>query len=110
MFLYSLCHADDLHLALSEAARVTQPGGQLFVYDYVRNAGDNTLAQQLLSAQFHDREALLHDMRRAGWCDPLFFQPARGNDAVFRRMVDGDLMYEQIMHELTPMIWMAWRL
>jgi ubiquinone/menaquinone biosynthesis C-methylase UbiE len=110
MFLYSLCHADDLGQVLREAARVTRPGGMLFVYDYVRDAGDDLLAERMLCSHFFTASVLRIALDDAGWNAPVFYRLTTGNDAVFRRMVGDDVEnYQRIMRDLTPVVIKAWR-
>lgn len=109
MFLYSLCHADDLGRVLSEAARVTRPGGGLFVYDYERLSGDNTLMRKALYAEALPFATMTETARSCGWQVTLHANPP-GSDAVFRALC-GDMIatYKTIMAELMPVVWKAVR-
>lgn len=111
MFLYSLCHADDVHQVLSEAARVTMPGGGLFVYDYERLAGTNHLMRAQLSAQALPFVELQRIAEACGWVMELHDNPD-GSDAVFRAQCatpEARLVYELIFRDLIPMVWRARR-
>ena len=105
MFLYVLCHSD-LDRALAEAARVTRPGGELFIYDYARNAGNNTLMRKRLYARAPRWHQWVDAMHGAGWQVYDFTAPA-GSDAVFRQAYGNDAEYDRIFSELVPMIWKA---
>jgi ArsR family transcriptional regulator len=108
MFLYSLCHADDIGLALGEAARVTRPGGGLFVYDYERLGGDNHLMRKRLYAQALSRGALQGMATAAGWAVEMWHNPS-GSDAVWRRLFADAAAYEAIFADLRPVLWRAIR-
>ena len=105
MMLYSLCQADDATSALREAARVTRPGGRLFVYDYLRLRGDNSLMGQRLSARaFYHREL----RASSGWKEWSFVSPP-GDDRVFRDIYGDDDEYSLIFQDLRPTLWQAIR-
>ena len=108
MFLYSLCHGRTYD-ALKEAARVVKPGGRLFVFDYVRDKGNNRLARQHLGATFLPRQELWECLYNAGWEPDYWLVPA-GDDALFRSLFgDGSqgALYEAIFSELTPIVFYA---
>ena len=107
MFLYVLCHSD-LDCALAEAARVTRPGGELFVYDYARTAGNNTLMRKRLYARAPRWHEWVNAMHATGW-QVYDFEAPGGSDAVFRRAYGNDAEYDRIFAELVPMIWRARR-
>jgi SAM-dependent methyltransferase len=96
MFLYSLCHADDLCRALAEAARVVRPGGQLFVYDYLRQDGDDQQSWRLLSARFPYKLELEVCFEMTRW-QPTNWEVPDGSDAVFRALFNDDALYEQVI-------------
>lgn len=111
MFLYSLCHADSFYQALREAARVTQPGGALFVYDYERLRGANDLMLQRLHAQALPFATLRDIARRCGWTVTLHEHPD-GDDAVFRSLCTNTsdrVAYTLIFDDLVPVVWRATR-
>ena len=107
MFLYSLCHSEGLISALREAARVVRRDGRLFVFDYVRLAGDNTLAKLHLGANFFTPDDLADLLWNAGWIANGITLPKTGSDAVFRSLFgDGTQveLYNRIFSELAPML------
>ncbi len=108
MFLYSLCHANGLMDALREAARVVRTGGRLFVFDYLRQHGDNARTQVVLGANFFNREELRAATRATGWQMNLVILPS-GNDAVFRAAFGDIELYEELFASLVPVIWTATR-
>lgn len=108
MFMYSLCHADDFIVVLREAARVVKPGGQLFVFDYVRFEGDDTLTLNHLNARFIPFDALRMVLRAGGW-ELMSFVLPKGSDAVFRSLFDDQRVYELLFRGLRPIIWKATR-
>lgn len=103
MFLYSLCHAD-FDVALTEAARVTRPGGELFVYDYERTGGDNALFLSHLSAWAIPRYLMEWVAGRAGWA-PVMHETPLGDDTMFRDAFSDDVTYDAIFRDLTPCVW-----
>ena len=108
MFLYSLCHANGLMDALWESARVVRTGGRLFVFDYLRQHGDNARTQVVLGANFFNREELRAATRATGWQMNLVILPS-GNDAVFRAAFGDIELYEELFASLVPVIWTATR-
>ena len=108
MFLYSLCHADDISEALAEAARVTRPGGELLVYDYERLGGDNRLMQERLCAQALPPGELGAIAAAAGWTVTLWDRPS-GSDAVWRGLFADPAEYERLFADLRPVLWKAVR-
>lgn len=107
MFLYSLCHGDPVG-ALTEAARVTKPGGFLFVYDYERTGGDNDLYQTRLLSSAIPRGAMDGIAAAAGWQIVMHANP-EGDDALFRSLYGNDEEYDAIFRDLTPVVWKAIR-
>ena len=92
-----------------EAARVTRPGGGLFVFDYERLSGDNECMQEFLYA----RAIPFTEMREAavscGWSVISHDNPV-GNDAVFRSVYDEyPNAYDEIFSHLRPVLWKAVR-
>lgn len=98
MFLYSLCHADELCQVLREAARVVRPGGILFIYDYLRHSGDDALAKKVLYAQFPYKLELEVCFEMTRW-QPTAWEVPDGSDAVFRAAFGDDALYEQLIGE-----------
>lgn len=108
MFLYSLCHAPMKHDALAEAARITKPGGQLFVYDYVRSVGDNKLMLAKLYASAITLSTLHNVLRHTGW-DAFNYVVVAGDDTIFREAYGNQNEYELIFDSLLPVMWTAVR-
>jgi ubiquinone/menaquinone biosynthesis C-methylase UbiE len=108
MFLYSLCHADPVRLALQEAARVTKPGGGLFVFDYARLAGDNRLMQEKLYAAALPPDCLRAIAEAVGWHVTGWDAPD-GDDALFRELYGNPVEYALIFTALVPVLWRAVR-
>jgi SAM-dependent methyltransferase len=108
MFLYSLCHAPDMLFALIEAARITRPGGELYVYDYERMGGDNALMRQCLYAKAFPFDDIVDTARMAGWKVTLHYHPA-GSDELFRQLYPNQEEYDEIFEDLRPVIWKAVR-
>jgi len=106
MFLYALCHADGFGEALLEAARITRPGGALFVFDYERLAGDNNLMLRRLFAYALPFAQIRSIAKASGWDVTMHTNPP-GSDAVFRRLCDDEAEYEQIFDDLRPVVWKA---
>jgi len=96
MFLYSLCHADDLCRVLREAARVVRPGGQLFVFDYLRHDGDDAESWRLLSARFPYKLELEVCFEMTRW-QPIAWEIPDGSDAVFRAFFNDNALYDQVI-------------
>lgn len=107
MALYSLCHAD-LLIALAEIARVVRPGGFLFVYDYDRTGGDNDLMERHLRAVAHRADETAAACYMTGWL-PQWRHSARGDDSLFRGLMNDDETYDAIFNDLEPVIWRAVR-
>jgi SAM-dependent methyltransferase len=108
MFLYSLCHADDVGKALAEAARVTREGGELLVYDYERRGGDNRLMRERLYAQALWHDELCDLAGDAGWAITAWHNPP-GSDALFRSLFTDQADYGRIFDDLCPVLWKATR-
>lgn len=105
MFNYSLCHVEP-RVALEEAARITRPGGKLFVYDYQRESGDNDLTEKLLAARFlTDAEFRVH-AEATGWRDIETISPG-GDDHLFREALNDNALYDEMFDHLVPVIWKA---
>jgi len=107
MFLYSLCHGR-IYEALKEAARVVRPDGRLFVFDYMREKGNNRLSSQHLGASFLKRRELWDCLYNAGWT-PDFWMVPSGDDGVFRSAFGDQRLYDRIFSELTPIVFTALR-
>lgn len=99
MFLYSICHADDLMTALKQAARVTRIGGALFVFDYIRTGGDNDLAQEHLSSQFYGGLWWGAALAQTGWTDVVYACPD-ASDMLMRNLMNDDALYDKIFNDL----------
>jgi SAM-dependent methyltransferase len=108
MFLYSLCQANNPGGALREAARLTKPGGELFVYDYERLEGDNFLLSQRLYAHAIRFDVLRNVADISGWDITARANP-EGDDTIFRRLYNNDEEYSRIFSELRPVLWKAIR-
>lgn len=106
MMLYSLCHADDFLVVLREAARVTKPGGKLFVFDYARFAGDDRLAVEHLAARFLPFDWLRGAAVASGWRMDHAILPT-GDDTVFRSLFEDQKLYERIFDGARPVVWWA---
>lgn len=103
LFCYSLCHADHFE-ALREAARVTRPGGGLFIYDYERLGGDNALMEAVLFARAYSHKDIVALARAAGWQLDHKINPA-GDSSVFRSLFPDPDQYDAIFKDLRPAIW-----
>jgi 3'-phosphoadenosine 5'-phosphosulfate sulfotransferase (PAPS reductase)/FAD synthetase/SAM-dependent methyltransferase len=103
MFCYSLCHAD-FPRALGEAARITRPGGFLFVYDYDRDGGDNDLFRTRLIAHAIPWAQMKRIAMDAGWL-PVAFHAPEADDTIFRALYGNDAEYDTIFRHLTPVVW-----
>lgn len=107
MFCYSLCHANAPR-ALAEVARITRPGGFLFVYDYDRMGGNNDLFFGRLLAN-----AIPYDlMERLAWganWHPVMHETPPGDDSPFRSAYANDAEYDTIFQHLVPAVWKAIR-
>lgn len=108
MFLYSLCHAEPFTPALTEAARVVKPGGELFVFDYERIRGDNTLMRNRLNARAISHDSMARITERAGWEITQWDYP-EGDDTLFRNLFATPVEYEMIFKDLVPTVWKARR-
>jgi ubiquinone/menaquinone biosynthesis C-methylase UbiE len=108
MFLFSLCQADDPSRAIIEAARVTKPGGKLFVFDYMRNNGDDYISWKYLHARFFGMNAMNNMCRLAGWRFGGCVAP-EGSNETFRVMFEDQILYHRIFNDLTPVVWWAVR-
>jgi len=103
MFLYSLCHAESFHAVLSEAARLTAPGGALFVFDYQRLGGTDALMHQRLYARALFGEQMQDELSAAGWRLTLREYPD-GDDSLFRSLFASAAEYVMIFTDLVPVI------
>ena len=81
-FLYSLCHADDLTQALSEARRVVRRGGSLIVYDYTGEDSDHQRTWRELYAMFYPRSYLERISAHCGWRIEKWVYPC-GEELIF---------------------------
>lgn len=103
MALYALCHAD-LLIALAELARVVKCNGFLFVYDYERISGDNSLMARHLRAHAYPAQDMMIACHDAGWL-PQWKRVAQGDDSLFRGLMNDDHVYDAIFNDLMPVIW-----
>ena len=103
MFCYSLCHSD-FPLALAEAARITKPGGFLFVYDYERMRGSNVMFEAKLAARAVSREMMEDYAREAGWLPDQWWNPIT-DDTPFRDAYGDDAEYDLIFDDLRVCTW-----
>jgi phosphoadenosine phosphosulfate reductase len=102
LFCYALCHADHF-VALREAARVTRPGGSLFVYDYERTGGDNALLERTLHARAFPLRDIQAMAGMAGWRLEEASNPV-GSD-LFRVLFEDQDTHAAIFDDLRPAIW-----
>jgi SAM-dependent methyltransferase len=108
MFNYSLCHVEQL-AALTEAARIARPGtGKLFVYDYARVSGDDSVTEKILAAKFLSDPTFKVLCDATGWRDVETFM-VDGDDTLFREAVNDDALYDEMFDDLRPVIWRAHR-
>ncbi len=103
MFCYALCHANTSK-ALAEAARVTRPGGFLFVYDYDRVRGDNHLFETRLCARALAREEITEIAQVAGWVPQWWINP-EADDTMFRTGYANNKEYYQIFNDIQVCMW-----
>jgi SAM-dependent methyltransferase len=103
MFCYALCHSD-FPLALREAARITRPGGFLFVYDYERIRGIGGLFETRLASRAIHRAAMETLAREAGWHPRTWENPAV-DDTLFREAYGNDAEYDMIFNDLRVCLW-----
>lgn len=108
MFCYSLCHSD-FERALIEGARITKPGGFLFVYDYERMAADDRLFSRVLCARALSRTQMTEVAADAGWRVDIWENP-KTDDASFRNEFPNDVEYNAIFDDLRVCAWRAIRL
>jgi SAM-dependent methyltransferase len=108
MYLYSLCHADTMERTLTETARLTRPGGKLFVFDYIRLFGNDVLSLEHLASRFLHLGEIKQACKVAGWEFIDYDMPA-GSDALFRSVFEDQGLYDRIFGELAPAIWWAYR-
>lgn len=109
MFLWSLCHADDLGKALREAARVTKPGGRLFVFDFTRSDDDNALMRQHLHASAWKARRVAEAANAGGWRIVGAGQPFVDKKP-FRRAMQNDALFDAIFSDVRPMMMIGRRL
>jgi len=98
MFCYSLCHSD-FKRALVEAARITECGGILYVYDYERTGGDNDLFLRHLYSRALSRECLTELAAECGWNPDIWVNPET-DDSLFRDAARNDRIYDAIFRDL----------
>jgi len=103
MFCYSLCHSD-FRIALREAARITQPGGFLFVYDYERMRGIGGLFETRLAARALPRVYMESMACDAGWLPEMWVAP-EVDDTPFREAYGNDAEYDLIFRDLRACAW-----
>lgn len=107
MFNWSLCHADQLLLALNEARRIARTGAKLFVFDYERIKGDNRMTQQHLHASFYSDRVFRRACTATRWRDVQTIH-CGGDNTIFRDAARGheDRFY-RMLSDLRPVIWTA---
>lgn len=105
MFNYSLCHVD-AGSALLEAARISRPGGRLFVYDYDRVSGNNDETQKNLAATFLADWEFRIICDATDWSDVETIHPG-GEDGIFRELFSRKDLYDRMIKDLVPVIWKA---
>lgn len=101
LFLFSICHGD-LAVALREAARITRPGGTCFVFDLVRQAGDNAASEAALMARFHSPETMQSEAAAVGWRLDLGYPPTIRRDVLRELLAD---QHDTILAGCRPAIW-----
>lgn len=109
MFCYSLCHATPIEAALTEAARITRPGGALFVFDYARLSGTDWLMQERLCATAIPLKRLRQLLGATGWGIVNGDLPTC-DDTLFRQLYGNDEEYAQIFGHLHPLLFKAVKL
>jgi ubiquinone/menaquinone biosynthesis C-methylase UbiE len=105
MFNYSLCHVDPVE-ALREAHRIATESGRLFVYDYERIGGDNSLTEQYLFADFVSNADFRSMCKATKWRDVETIHPG-GDDKIFRTLLPDSSFYDLMFDDLKPVIWKA---
>ena len=105
MFNWSLCHAN-VFMALSEAHRITNEKGRLFVYDLERVSGDNVETKEVLNAVFSSDAEFRSACDATGWREVETIHPG-GDDTMFRESCCDDELYDRLTKGLIPVIWKA---
>lgn len=105
MFHYALCHSASWANTLREARRVLKDGGQLFVNDMLRNAGDNTLMAPLLGAAAHTARQVRDWSRQAGFgrIEATVHQPKVSR---LRELFENGGMYDHLFQDVLPATWL----
>jgi SAM-dependent methyltransferase len=105
IFNYSLCHVDPAE-ALREAARIGNQKARLFVYDYRRIGGDDSLTEEHLAAHFLRDWQFNGVATLAGWRE-IEALDVPGDDRLFKEAVADDSFYHSMFDYLCPVIWRA---
>ena len=98
MFCFSIGHSD-ASAAMQEAARLLKVGGVLFIYDMVRESGDNGI-MELVSYQVNRRAAM--QCAAVGFRLDFYMEPQ--DDGNYGRAVLGD-DFETVFGGTRPAIW-----
>ena len=104
VFAYSLCHLDPA-VALREAARVTRPGGFLFIFDCERVSGDNTAAEFYSAARWYPRTHLLPIAAAAGWTLGWAMNPPATDERLRAEMGGVPALYDQVWGGIQPIVY-----
>jgi ubiquinone/menaquinone biosynthesis C-methylase UbiE len=103
IFCYSLCHMN-FTTALSEAYRITKPGGFMFVFDYDRLRGDDNLFMRRLFARALPFAIMREVAECHGWQFHSYASPD-SDDTLFREAFGNDAEYDLIFNDIRPAMW-----
>lgn len=103
MFNYAISHSTDWSRTMREARRVLKAGGSLFIFDFARVSGDNTLMQRRLNAAVYSHEVVCEAAAMAGFS----LEHAQVHDGTFNRLreVMGAAAFDVVVGDVVPMTW-----